>query len=357
MPLSRQKFSPMCSSGAVKLDEINRRRRFTGDKFGLIQNELAAAKKICRTDACVYATGSYGRHEASEGSDLDLFIVGLPVSNEERRHPCSNSGQDERKLSQLDEICLKAELIGVTRKLELPKFDGDGEYLRHYTGQNLVELLGKPNDDAHNTFTARLLLLLESKPLLGEDVYKSIIGGVIAAYWRDYADHKDEFVPAYFVNDILRLWRTFCVNYEARTETKPDEKKIKRRVKNYKLKHSRLLTCFSTIISLLAIYRQKRTVSPHDLVDIVEKTPTERLECILQRDDLKESHGQVNTLLAAYDDFLKRSSVGTECLMELFSNSDEHKGHMAKATKFGDEMYNSLVAVGDDSRFLRQLTV
>ena len=40
---------------------------------------------------------------------------------------------------------------------------------------------------------------------------------------------KDEFMPAFLANDILRLWRTFCVNYEARTQTEPAEKKAKRK--------------------------------------------------------------------------------------------------------------------------------
>jgi hypothetical protein len=75
--------------------------------------------------------------------------------------------------------------------------------------------------------------------------YKHVIEEVIAAYWRDYDDHKNEFVPAFLANDILRLWRTFCVNYEARTSTDPPHQRAKRRLKNYKLKHSRLLTSYS----------------------------------------------------------------------------------------------------------------
>lgn len=56
--------------------------------------------------------------------------------------------------------------------------------------KDLVSTLGKPDDDASNTFTARLLLLLESKSLLGDDVYIEAIADVIASYWRDFADHK-----------------------------------------------------------------------------------------------------------------------------------------------------------------------
>jgi hypothetical protein len=152
---------------------------------------------------------------------LDLFIVGL-------------GSREKPTLPRLEEICIKADLIEATRVLDFPEFSGDGEYLVHYTKQELIDTLGKSDDDANNTFTARLLLLLESQPLLGDAIYKGAINDVIAACWRDYADHKNEFIPAFLTNDILRLWRTFCVNYEARTKTEPAEKKAKRKLKNYK---------------------------------------------------------------------------------------------------------------------------
>lgn len=100
-------------------------------------------------------------------------------------------------------------------------------------------------------------------------VYQEIIEEVIAAYWRDYEDHKTDFMPAFLANDILRLWRTFCVNYEARTVREPDETKAKGKLKNYKLKHSRLLTCYSAILFLLAVYARQQTVKPSDAVAMI----------------------------------------------------------------------------------------
>jgi hypothetical protein len=139
---------------------------------------------------------------------LDLFIVGREVDVE---------GKSKRALSHLDEICVKAELIGATRSANIPDFSGDGEYLDHYTIEQLVGGLGTPEDDANNTFTARMLLLLESRSLLGEDVHADAIDRVLDRYWRDYDGRHGDFVPAFLANDILRMWRTFCVNYEART--------------------------------------------------------------------------------------------------------------------------------------------
>lgn len=118
-----------------------------------------------------------------------------------------------------------ADLTETTRKFNIPEFSGDGEYLAYYPEEVLRGSLGKSDDDATNTFTARLLLLLESKPLIGGTFYESDVGNVIAEYWRDYIDHKRSFLPTFLVNDVVRLWRTFCVNYEARTRREPAEKK------------------------------------------------------------------------------------------------------------------------------------
>ena len=219
----------------------------TDRRLSKIQDSLKDAAKIAGGKGCVYATGSFGRGEASQFSDLDLFIVGRTLD-------------DRRALGNLDEICIKAELVDATRKLRIPDFSGDGAYLVHYTIDELVDALGTSKDDANNTFTARLLLLLESRPLIGEKVYTKAIDDVIAAYWRDFEDHKKEFIPAFLSNDILRLWRTFCVNYEANTRTDPVEKKAKRKVKNYKLKHSRLLTCYLALLYLLAVFKTHKTV-------------------------------------------------------------------------------------------------
>jgi hypothetical protein len=184
-------------------------------------------------------------------------------------------------LTRLDEILIKADLIQATNKLGFPPFSGDGEYLTRHIVSELAGALGKPHDDVNNTFTARLLLLLESKPLLGKSVYDQVISDVIAAYWKDYPGRKDEFLPAFLANDILRMWRTFCVNYEARTQSIPAEKKAKRKLKNYKLKHSRLLTCYSALLFLLAVFVEKQTVRPDDVKQMVSITPTERLELLL----------------------------------------------------------------------------
>jgi len=253
------------------MEELSRRRELTLARVEALKKSLQQADAMVAGKACVYMTGSFGRREASSYSDLDLFILGRCEEDDRQK------GGRRRLLSGLDETCVKADIIRAARDGGFPDFSGDGRYLVHHSVHDLTKTLGKPEDDAANTFTARLLLLLESFPLLGEAVYYDAIESVIQSYWRDHDDHKDEFMPAFLVNDILRLWRTFCVNYEAYTEREPETSKAKGKVRNYKLKYSRMLTCYSAVLYLLMLFEEKGTVTPQDAMGMVKYTPIERL--------------------------------------------------------------------------------
>lgn len=134
---------------------LDRRRSQTVKRTQELQGQLTDAEKLVADRACVYMTGSFGRGEAGEHCDLDLFIAGRDDNN-------------EPLLQNLDETLVKADLIKATGTLHIPEFSGQGEYLQHYSVSQLVQSLGTSEDDAKNTFKARLLLLLESRCLLGQ---------------------------------------------------------------------------------------------------------------------------------------------------------------------------------------------
>jgi predicted nucleotidyltransferase len=322
---------------------LNQRRESAARRLQTLKEQLGEQPDALGV-ACVYVTGSFGRGEAGTHSDIDLFIAGAADDDGDRR------------FSALNETCLKADLIRTTRRQGFADFSGDGEYLQHYTIKDLVGSLGKSEDDAKNTFTARLLLLLESLPLIGEDVHKQAIEATIEAYWRDYADHQAEFTPAFLVNDILRLWRTFCVNYEARTRSDPPEKKAKRKLKNYKLKHSRLLTCYSALAHLLAVHRDKRTVSPEDALAMTLLTPTERLERLSR--DFGVDSALVGDVLDRYEAFLEATDKPEGELVKAFQTDPEFsRKHLEQAGEFGDGVASLLQSLGAHPRFFRLLTV
>lgn len=341
----------MFSSGREFVGELASRRSETAARIEQLRDRLKAAEALAKGKASVYATGSFGRGEASQYSDLDLFIVGR-----KNRKP-GPDGKEGSLLNRLDEICIKADLINATRELGIPEFSGDGRWLSHYSVHDFTKTLGTPEDDVTNTFTARLLLLLESRPLLESGVHRKITSEVTAAYWRDYEDHKTNFVPAFLANDILRLWRTFCVNYEARTERAPAVKKAEGKLKNYKLKHSRLLTCYSALLYLLAVYGRKQTVSPTDALEMVYMTPTERIEWLLDQRSLAGAHRKVRKLLGQYDRFLEATNFAEVELVVRFMDKDRGRAYTTAAHQFGDLMFEALTSIGNGSRFHRLLMV
>lgn len=333
------------------MGELSDRQFQTAARIAALREELKRAEELTKGKASVYATGSFGRGEASKHSDLDLFIVG------KNDGILGRNSKEGNLLRRLDEICVKADLIEATRKLEIPPFSGEGRYLTHYSVHELTKTLGTPEDDVTNTFTARLLLLLESCPLLEVKVYEEATADVIAAYWRDYEDHKSDFIPAFLANDILRLWRTFCVNYEARSERQPEEEKAKGKIKNYKLKHSRLLTCYSGLLYLLAVHKRQNTVCPQDAILMISLTPTKRLEWLLEQKHLASAHPIVKKLLVKYEHFLETTNANETELVARFLDTENSRAHMNAAYEFGDLVFEALNYIGGGNRFHRLLVV
>ena len=82
--------------------EIERRKAYTEARVQALRERLGEASALLGDDGCVYATGSFGRLEAGENSDLDLFIVGL---NEQRQNPETKKLEADRGKSCFKSQC------------------------------------------------------------------------------------------------------------------------------------------------------------------------------------------------------------------------------------------------------------
>lgn len=321
---------------------LEARRRDVDDRIRSMRERLTDAAKTFGDRACVYLTGSYGRREASAHSDLDLFIIGTVDEGGKRR------------LSRLDEICLKADLIRAAADLKFPPFSRDGAFLQFHTGEDLVTRLGTSRDDFDNTLTARLLLPLESKPLFGEGVYEQVVSDVLDVYWREFERHPGDFEPGFLANDILRLWRTFCLNFEARPEQPTDDSQaaVKLKLKNYKLKHSRLLTCYSGVAFLLAAFVENGTVTRDVARTMIGMTPTERIESVRSRPGAENA---ADGVLACYEDFLSATDASEADLLARLRQSPGEFRRPPGA--LGDRMYELINALGNGTALHRRLFV
>lgn len=266
-------------------------------------------------------------------SDLDLFIV-------------VDTKGSVRVLDGIDETKLKFHLITAVEQSGIAKFDAGGRYLESHGIGDFISALGSQSDDFQNTFTGRLLLLLESRPLLGRDIYDRLLGDVVDAYFRDYSGNEQNFVPSFLINDILRLWRTFCVNYEFSRRKGSDDIKIK----NLKLKFSRMMTCYSGIMYLLSIHVAARTVSPQDVKAMVALTPTGRLQllqkenCLADPNVRQEFAAMIDGILGKYSHFLELTHRSKpEVLAAYKEEADEWK---RSSYRFGQQFAEALVMLG-----------
>ena len=246
--------------------------------------DVRDAFKDCDTirnrSLAVFCAGSLARMEAGAKSDLDLFVT---------------TDEDGKPLGRLFEIELFSELMAINRKLEFPDFSNDGEYLQIHRMEDLKSLTGSRFDDSANLFTARMLLILESQPVANDGVYGEHLHEILGHYYRDRKGEKP-FRPIFLLNDLLRYWRTLCLNYEQhRHDTQQPFRK-----KNVNLKFSRMLTVFGTVLPLVS--RPVDTVE--ELEALCKKTPLERLAVGLDLLNDSRLKGRWSEILDGYKEFL-----------------------------------------------------
>ena len=288
---------------------------------------------------CVYVTGSYGRLEAWSQSDVDPFFL-YDSADQTQRFPWTRF------------VRLSARLIEIAEEMEFPPFSKDGKYLEVQYVSEMERVLGSPNDDSLNAFTARMLLLLESQPLHDEIVYGSLLERIIGFYYRDFDDHGDSFLPTFLVNDILRFWRTLTLNYEhdrLKMRTLDEDELLLRKadsaLKNYKLKVSRLATCFSMVANLSAM---PTPVLATQVFDLCRITPAQRFDKL--RSHGKPVAGLVDELSGLYAEFLEQVQRDEAVLLEEFSIAENRKQALEHASRYGDLIYKLLAAVTPPER-------
>jgi hypothetical protein len=318
------------------------RREFSKGRLDRLRGLLGEIPEVKRLpNLSIYVTGSYGRNEASEHSDIDLFFVhtGRAASSQVLR---------------LDELRLFAGVIEIGETMHFPTFSNDGEFLQILYLDDMLDTLGGRSDDYANYFTARMLLLLESTPLLNDPLYGSMMDAVVEAYFRDYPEHAVDFRPVFLINDVLRFWKTLCLNYEHR-RNKPEgdeQQRRKQQVKNFKLKFSRLLSCFGTVV---AVCSKSAPITKTQVVDLTTATPLERF-----RNATEGVHDLARVreaILEDYQWFLGNTELSTTALTEKFNSKEAKIELFRRADVFGQRMYEVLDYFAGRNNYRRYLVI
>ena len=308
---------------------IQKRTEWSTDRISAFMCAVTALREVTEhSDLCIYVTGSFGRLEASEHSDLDLFFI-------------KGDAQSNSSMSYIDKTLMNASLIYKCREMDFPEFSGDGEYLEVHYLHDMRENLGGRRDDFDNLFTARLLLLLESLPIYNEGLYEEVLREITKSYFRDYENHEENFQPTFLVNDVLRFWKTLCLNYEhsRNREHRNDREIQKSHLKNLKLKFSRMLTCFSLVIPL-AVPRD--SIEPEQCVELMRHRPLKRLERVAVETNNMELWDR---LAEDYGWFLESTGQPRDEVLTWIASRTNRENASYRANRFGETMYKLLVAV------------
>ncbi|WP_114939632.1 nucleotidyltransferase domain-containing protein [Mucilaginibacter endophyticus] len=312
---------------------LNARKEYSQSKIDLIKASIQEIEELKKhKNLCIYVTGSFGRQEATEYSDVDIFFI---------------NSETEDQISKLSKTLIDADFIRLIDKMGFPPFSNDGQFLQIHSLEDIISHLGSPKDDFSNYFTARLLLLLESSPLYNEEFYDESVAKMIETYYRDFHRHVKDFLPIFLVNDVIRYWKTLCLNYEHRRNTEVDEgkRKLKTYVKNLKLVFSRKLTCYSFVLQVIANYKSLDNAL---LLKIVKMTPVERLNNLALIDN--NLSGLIQQILELYSWFIDLCNQPEDQLfkyIEVEANRDLafEKGR----SEFGGKLFDLIIKLTDKS--------
>ncbi len=152
----------------------------------------ALAKRLHGDTFCVVVTGSYGRHEASDQSDLDYFIIGREAERRQAPH---------------------REVADILGKMVTKKPAVNGPFSSYITAEELVNRIGL-DGDTNSITTRRLLFLLECEWLYNEAGKRKFFDDLIANYVTTTVTR--ESIARFLVNDVIRYYRTISVDLKSK---------------------------------------------------------------------------------------------------------------------------------------------
>lgn len=176
------------------------------------------------TPIIIGVNGSLARRECTSGSDVDLFFLGLDDSAEDLA--------DKQRT-------YRAELM--KRGIKMPALGGVFE--RPLQASKMLDTIGG-NKDTNMYITRRMLFLLEGEWIYNERGFADLRTQLIGKYIADDIEKKK--IALFLLNDIIRYWRTICVDFEH----KMLDAKKPRAIRIIKLRFSRMLLYFAGVAAV-----------------------------------------------------------------------------------------------------------
>ena len=226
MSVGASALERLAAHGADGFPHLLAARRRTEDEIARLRSRFDGAARVALpADAAVVLFGSWGRRELTEHSDDDwLLLVDGP-----RR-----DGLD-------DAVGAVRAVLGGDERVAPGR---QGTFGVAGFGRDLVEHIGLADDDNRN-LTQRMLLMLESVPVVGDDVHRRVWEQVLERYLSE--SRTDRRPPRFFLNDVMRYWRTIAVDFAG----KHRDDDAKWGLRNAKLRTSRKMLFAGGLVPIL----------------------------------------------------------------------------------------------------------
>jgi hypothetical protein len=301
-------------------------RERTETRLAELRAQVAALR--VDDDASVVLFGSWGRHELTSQSDDDFLVL---VEGDRR--------DGVRPLP--DEL---GAIVGGSER-EPGTHGGFGEVA---FCADLVDRIGL-DEDINRNLTRRMLLVLESVAIAGEEAHRRCFERVLDGYLSDSL--RDRHPPRFFINDLIRYWRTICVDFVGKEREGPE----KWALRNAKLRTARKLLFASGLLPLLLTHRCRRAEIRPFLVDQFRAPPTDRVAHAFLQAGAVDSGTRA---LSAYDRWLGMLDDPDvrDRLQALRKEDAKASPVFQEVRRHADDLEQGLLALLFDSRQLRAVT-
>lgn len=271
--------------------EIKLLNDFSTEKLLIIQKELQTLlsnKKLPKNNFCIITTGSFGRHDASQESDMDFFII--------TEKQCGYINDITSDIANLIKKHVKKE-TGTTGTFGIDNISLLTDITTNIGG----------NHDTNQLLTRRILFLLEGQSLFNNNQFNNYKALLISKYLDAT---KGQYLDKYFLNDVIRYYRTITTDFQY----KIGESNKSWGLRNIKLKYSRKILYFSGILSIIYTYIQSENnfdIKNNVLSEILSIPVMERIFHILQilnKNNQSDINQEIKTLFSLYNYFLEKIS-------------------------------------------------
>jgi hypothetical protein len=263
--------------------------------------------------------GSYARREASANSDVDFFVITkgtMPSQCLEGTDPPAWWSKVRDKIKEVVEI-------EPAEGGAFSQFEHHDEMLRNIGGDK----------DTNQKITRRILFLLEGDWLGNQSGLESIRREVLEKYIAEsMTDHQ---LALFLLNDIVRYYRTICVDYEFKTSQGMKPKPWG--IRNIKLVFSRKLLYASGIFSIAQTADCRRDRKLEVLETLFKLPVVDRMQEICGVSNMR-------AVLASYNHFLEKMEDPT---------TREHLINLKKENRVSDPIFRDLKNEGH--KFTREL--